>query len=104
MRTTILLEALAFGGALALPGTDNDHSELVRRGVKGSYIKATAPFENIFADITKKEQKDIVKFLSKQPKKIMYVDISPYALWGCSNLKAELTRHAKPQRDRVLRG
>lgn len=52
------------------------HPQLSKREVNGSYIPSTAPYDNIFADISGSEEKSIQAFLRRQKNVTMWVQIS----------------------------
>ena len=64
--------ALALG-TTALPEAELSDAQLSSRTVRGSFITAKAPHENIFAGITNKERKDILSFLKHEKNHTVYV-------------------------------
>lgn len=65
MKCLSLIAALAVSGLSAAQPYDVQ-SQASKREANGSFIPATAPYENIFADITSKEETSVLKFLQKQ--------------------------------------
>lgn len=68
MKFLSAVAAFAIGSSSATVLRHDVHSQLhvSKRDVNGSYIPATAPFDNIFADISTREAESIYAFLKRQ--------------------------------------
>jgi hypothetical protein len=58
--------ALTVTGASAAVSRSHHKSPVAKRDVDGPFIPTTAPYDNIFADITEDESEAIYDFLSRQ--------------------------------------
>lgn len=73
MKLLNILPIFAIGGVYATVLPYDAHSHLSRREVNGSYIPSTAPYDNIFSDISAQEEESIYAFLKRQANVTMSV-------------------------------
>lgn len=67
------LAVLATSGSYATVLPYDAHPHLSQHEANGSYIPSAAPYDNIFSDISTREEKSILAFLKRQANVTMSV-------------------------------